>query len=524
MLRWRPAADGSFDAADRFDAGPDPADDPGRRWVRILAAAVFVVVLFVHERSPNVTVADSIRFVPAAESLVARGSFDVRWSGELPNGGQGNTALYQKPGDLTAPIYPYYPLGPVLVAAPVVLAQHVLAGLGVTPSVEEELRTHGTWRLERLVASIVIALAALVMCLVGYERAIGSPARRLAVGSGAALVFAFATPAWTTGSRALWQHGPVMLMLSIALLLARRADTRGRGLAPLGVVLGFAYVTRPTAALAVVAFTAWAAVRHRHRLSGYLSGLGVVLLGLGLVNRKLYGSILSPYYRPGREGSNPHPFDALAGNLVSPGRGLFTWSPILLLGLVGAVVLVRRRRVTALDVTVWLLVAAHWVAISLGAPQWWGGYTIGPRLFSDVVPLLVFMALPLFDEVEAAPGRPPRWTAAPRAARVAAAAGVLVLLVPSVLVEVEGAFLRAMWCWNKDHTVDETPSAVWLWRDGQLFAGLDAIGDGSTLSVEATPGLATTSACVPPPGPSAGLQPSRPATARAPRVPSVPPP
>lgn len=32
-------------------------------------------------------------------------------------------------------------------------------------------------------------------------------------------IFAFCTSAWSTGSRALWQHGPSMLMLSAALYL-----------------------------------------------------------------------------------------------------------------------------------------------------------------------------------------------------------------------------------------------------------------------------------------------------------------
>lgn len=458
----------------------------GRRWTALIAVAIAALTLVVHNASPNVTSSDSVRFVPAAESLVARGSLDVSWSRTLPNGGVANTAMYQEPGDLTAPIYPYYPLGPVLVAVPVVAAGRVTDAVGLTGSVEAELRRKGTWRLERLTASLVIAATTAILYLVAYLWFAGSPRRRRSLAAAVALAFAFATPAWTTGSRGLWQHGPSMLMLSLALLIAVRARTDDRPVALLGVVLGAAYLMRPTNSVAILAFSAWVAVCHRRRLLAHLAGLGAVLAGLAMVNLKLYGGLLAPYYRPGRQGHNPDLLEALAGNLVSPARGIFAFSPILLLALVGVAVRLRRREVQAIDLTVWAVVVGHWLVISVSAPQWWGGYAIGPRLFSDMVPLLVFAALPALDRLPS--GRP----AVVRLATVALVAGLLV----SVAVQAQGAMMRSMWCWNAlPRNIDQYPERVWTVRHGQLVAGVNALRDGRSWASETVPGGATTTDC-----------------------------
>ena len=60
-------------------------------------------------------------------------------------------------------------------------------------------------------------------------------------------------------ARALWQHGPSMLMLSVSLTLAVASRQHRRAIWFLGAVLGAAYVVRPTNAIAVVALTGWVA-------------------------------------------------------------------------------------------------------------------------------------------------------------------------------------------------------------------------------------------------------------------------
>ena len=73
--------------------------------------------------------------------------------------------------------------------------------------------------------------------------------------------------------------------------------------------------------------------------------------------------------------------------LVSPSRGLFVYSPVLLFPAAGLLLWLVRRRGGLLA---WAAVA---VAAGVGTiaqfTVWWGGHSFGPRLLSDVLPALV---------------------------------------------------------------------------------------------------------------------------------------
>jgi hypothetical protein len=105
------------------------------------------------------------------------------------------------------------------------------------------------------------------------------------------------------------------------------------------------------------------------------------------------------------------------GLLVSPGKGLFVFTPIALVAVAG---LVRALRYDdrVLAATCGAAVLAHWVFVGRWA-EWHGGESWGPRLMTDVLPLL-FLFLP--DGYDLAP-------------RLTVALGVL-----SVAIQAMGAF------------------------------------------------------------------------------------
>ena len=131
--------------------------------------------------------------------------------------------------------------------------------------------------VEVAIASTLVALTAMLLFFTArlYLGAAGSIAL--------ALLFAFGTSAWSTASRALWQHAPAMLMLTAALLsaLARgdssRAHPVDRG-APRACVLHAAHygdrlgARRRVRLAASPAPVPEVAPRGRHR-SGAVSGL-----------------------------------------------------------------------------------------------------------------------------------------------------------------------------------------------------------------------------------------------------------
>jgi hypothetical protein len=460
-------------------------------WVSLLTAtAVALIVFVVDVSSPMMTIADSRWFVPAAISVVHDHTLNIAWAQTVPGAG-GPEGLYRKPHDPTAPVYPYYPLGPVLIAMPVIGAlDFAHAHLGLGQESRAQVESIGTWKLERIIAGLVVAITAAVLWFVAFLWFPGSTRKRRLLATAFALTFAFATDAWDTASRALWQHGPSMLMLSLLLFVIVRARTDERWLRLVGLVLGLAYLMRPSNAAALVVFTIWMLVAHRKYLRAHFAGLAVVVVPLALANHQLYGSVLAPYYRPGAQGGNPHILEALAGDLISPSRGLFVFSPVLLLGVVGAFVAIRKRTFDSGDVAIWTVIILHWLLISTSDGNWWGGFSIGPRLFTDVEPLLLYSALPAIAILIRTPLRRAR-----AVERLAVAFSAL-LVVVGVAVQFEGATMLSVSCWNLvPVSVDAKPSRVWNLRNAQVTAGYRSLLHGNSFSSESADGGAVDHPC-----------------------------
>ena len=111
----------------------------------------------------------------------------------------------------------------------------------------------------------------------------------------------------------------------------------------IGVVLALAYVCRPTASLAIVAFAIYVAVRSPAQLVRFLLGGAAVAAVFVVVNLATYGDVLPSYFRATCIGENDDLLEALAANLVSPSRGLFVFSPVLVLAVAGVVVKAPRH-------------------------------------------------------------------------------------------------------------------------------------------------------------------------------------
>ncbi len=76
---------------------------------------------------------------------------------------------------------------------------------------------------------------------------------------------------------------------------------------------------------------------------------------------------------------------------IHPIRGIFMQSPILIMSLLGLIFLRRNRKYLAEGIVAAYALLVLLVVIS-GYPQWWGGWTFGPR---HLIPMLPFMGIPL---------------------------------------------------------------------------------------------------------------------------------
>ncbi|MBX9652139.1 tetratricopeptide repeat protein, partial [bacterium] len=177
------------------------------------------------------------------------------------------------------------------------------------------------------------------------------------------------------------------------------------------------------------------------RLLGLLAGGLPLALMLGLHNHLLFGS---PWFfgelaqhdsieqiRGGGGVFQTPLSEGLAGILISPGRGLFVYSPVLVLGLIGLVRgSIGPRRFLCLPmlvgmIAVWIVQALHF--------DWWGGWTFGYRAIVDTVPALCIGLAEIYEQITIIPWR--KWV-------------YRTLLGWSVAVQLVGILLYDLIGWN----------------------------------------------------------------------------
>ena len=241
--------------------------------------------------------------------------------------------------------------------------------------------------LEKAIASVVGAATVAVFFWVILTQFDSVP-----VALSASLIFAFCTSMWSTATRALWQHGPLVLMLSIAMLLLARTRRRPDLVQYVGVPLALGYVMRPTASLPIAVISVYVLIYHRAWLARYLAGAALVAIPWLVYNLSIYHALLPDYYVGGAVAQfSPQSqlWDGLLGTLFSPSRGLFIYSPVLLFALSGFALALRDPAQRPLHIGYGVIVAVH-TTIMAATAIWWAGHAFGPRYLTDVIPFLVY--------------------------------------------------------------------------------------------------------------------------------------
>jgi hypothetical protein len=433
------------------------------RWPLLIFLAVFLV----HSLSPMPLSADSRWTVPVAGILLGEGKTNMdeylsaikeeNYDGvECVHGGE--EVVGKVMGDCAGGhLYNLYPVGGPLIAAPFVFVLHhilllahpILAPLaekpGVPPLVAGFLSADlikGHAIMESIIASFLVAITSVILYFLAL------PDLRPKWAAGIAFVFAFATSAWSTGSRAMFSHTPSMLLLVLTMYFL----TKPRLVFWAGLTSSFAYVVRPTNGLVFAAVAAYVLWRERSRFLPFCACALPVLGCFAVYNLAHFEHLVPTYYRITPPFPDVRFLKALAGNLISPGRGLFVYSPVLLFSLGGMVRAWKTRWQWPLSLLWFVLIVSHWLAISLFVGFWWGGHSYGPRLFLDVVPLCVLFLIPLFKV----------WQTGAAPARTA----FLVAALVSVAIHGRGATSLAPHRWNiVPDNVDRHQERLWDWTD-----------------------------------------------------------
>lgn len=141
----------------------------------------------------------------------------------------------------------------------------------------------------------------------------------------------------------------------------------------------------------------------------------------------------------------------MAGQLISPSRGLLIFTPLALFSIIG---MISAWRSGWMPLSRWLivLVILHWITISVFVPGWWGGHSYGPRLFRDMTPVFVLFLTSVFYRWQNQGG----WVWRPSQCIFAA------LLAISMFMHGQGGLNIKAHMWNVTPTnVDQHAERVW---------------------------------------------------------------
>jgi hypothetical protein len=341
-----------------------------------------------------------------------------------------------------------YPIGASLLAIPFVAGYAI-----VEPNWPSYLQNHFVPETEKFIASVLGAIASVVFFWVLFI-----DFRSLPIALSCTAIFAFATPMWSTASRALWQHGPLVLMLSIAMLLLLAGQRKPSINQFVSIPVALAYIMRPTAITSVFVFTVYIFWCHRDYFLKYIAWACLIALPWIAFNFSVYRRMVPPYYTGGAF-DHPNFVEGLFGNLVSPSRGLFVFSPILLFSITGFYFALRDAQHRSLAIAFGSIVGLHCIIIG-SASMWWAGHSFGPRFMTDILPFLVYFVS--FNFLALSHSGP--------VIRRSVVSIALVLFAISAGIHSRGATSHAPWLWNpfpKD--IDRNPDRAWDWSDPQFL-------------------------------------------------------
>jgi len=320
--------------------------------------------------------------------------------------------------------------------------------------------------LAKLTASTVTALSAvfLYLCLLQFCSARGATWLTIA--------YALGSAHFSMSSQDIWQHGPAALCLSAGLygLLIGRHNRGWQAAA--GFCLSMAVVCRPTMAVFAAAALVWGLRRDGWR-AGLWYALGAIapVAFLAEYNLQYFGTLgLAGYADMPGSGWVPGQMPvALAGLLVSPNRGMFVFSPFLLMLIYGAVRGVRHERPSRRELAIVMLaaIAAH-LLLNSAWESWHAIVSFGCRYSADAMPFWIILGAFGIDRILARVSG--RWVF-----------GMLVAL--SIAIQSLGVFVEInRWNWLQiNRLVSETgrtddfssvpwsldpPQIVWQFRCG----------------------------------------------------------
>ncbi|MFH1125546.1 MAG: hypothetical protein V1703_00330 [Candidatus Altiarchaeota archaeon] len=210
-----------------------------------------------------------------------------------------------------------------------------------------------------------------------------------------ALIYAFATCTWSVSSQDLWQHGASQMFLAASLYFLLKGLKDEHYTAYAGFTLACMVAARPPNIPIAVVLTVYVAHRQWRMLKRFLLWALPPVLFLLAYSWFYFGSLL-------KFGQAQYPLEGwvtpmsygIASLLFSPSKGLFIYSPVLILSFIGIYYSWKNGN------TMLKYLSASVFAMILLWSKWWawhGANCYGYRMLLDITPILILFMIPVFQ-------------------------------------------------------------------------------------------------------------------------------
>ena len=219
------------------------------------------------------------------------------------------------------------------------------------------------------------------------------------------IIYLFGTVNFAMLSQSMWQHGTLQLFSILGLYfildLVKSPNFKPFSAFLGGLFYGLAALSRPTVALALGLVGLFMLFKMGNFKSFFKAGF-FTMLGLLLnvafflwYNNKYYIGIENQGYTSQLFGSWVSPFPiSFIGTWISPSKGILTYSPIFLFSFAGFYVAMKKGwKENVQFIFYFLIVILHTLIMSFWK-HWYGGYSFGYRMSSDIIPYLIILMVP----------------------------------------------------------------------------------------------------------------------------------
>ncbi|TND08918.1 MAG: hypothetical protein FD123_1772 [Bacteroidetes bacterium] len=425
-----------------------PAISVHRFLLLLSLLGIYLVVLTGNVRYTN---SDPQLTLLTSQAILEQGSLELdTYKYALPKNqfADGDWKTYSREGS----VYYFYPLGTPVLSLPFVAAARKL-GMDMTIRADDI-------QLQIFISALLCVLIALLL----YRLALRFTGEWNAL---TAMLLLFFGSSWmSTLGTALWSFGFETVFILLVLTDWIDAEKNGKEIKPVktGLWLFLAWFCRPAALSFILVVLGWMLYRKKFRqLMWMIPAFLVPFFALVIFSWANIHEFVPPYYNIFRWSGGDAEHGMLYrffATLFSPARGLFVFTPLLLVAFAGILFSELRKNVIFLFTWIWILLHLLMLARHTG---WWGGWCYGPRLSTDILPafaVLIFMLMPVLEKQSAG------------LRMKIGLAGIAGMALFGIYVHtVQGIYNRETYNWNDLPNIDEqTDFYAWNWRYPQFLA------------------------------------------------------